>query len=164
MVKKSSDVDLINSDSDSHESSENRRNRFKESEELLAAQMWPRYKKIIDENKGSNLVELCRESDFSYKTLTNQISDNRMPKVAMLIEMARNANTSIDYLLFGDDTSAYDKDEIEVLRLLRTNSSFREIVFSLKSLSPNAIRSLNQLLNVLYEDIPRIAKSDKHDK
>src|SRR5574344_567270 len=114
MVKKSSDVDLINSDSDSHESSENRRNRFKESEELLAAQMWPRYKKIIDENKGSNLVELCRESDFSYKTLTNQISDNRMPKVAMLIEMAKNANTSIDYLLFGDDTSAYDKDEIEV--------------------------------------------------
>lgn len=127
------------------------------SEERLAKTIWSNLRKALNIDTKRTMHDFCRENDIAYKTIANQIRENRPPKLVALLELARLARTSVGALLDELDNVLDDEREIEIIRKYRANSSFANCVDFVFSLTPAAVRNLSRYLASLRDE-PRIGR------
>lgn len=126
--------------------------KVEDAQERLAKTIWGNLKKALRLNEKRTLHEFCRENDLTYKTLCNQIHQNKPPKLHTLVELAKIARTSVSYLISEMDNVLNNARELEVIRKYRANSSFANCVDFIYSLTPETIRDLSRLLADLRKE------------
>jgi transcriptional regulator with XRE-family HTH domain len=64
--------------------------------------LWNNVKRLIRE-QGTTQEKLAEKCDINFRTLQNQISRNIMPDSVETYKIAQALNTTVEYLLTGND-------------------------------------------------------------
>ena len=115
--------------------------------EELAMDFWGRVEQAQQlENKS--LKAICRATDISYKTLSNQKSYARLPSLAVAAKLAAELHCSLDWLMFGDDRLVFIEDEKQMMRQVLYDPRKKAIVEKLASSNQSALFSVEFLLGI----------------
>lgn len=77
----------------------------------FAFQFW---KRVDELREGTSLKKICEDLDIKYTRMRDNRSDNRYPNREDMIRLAKYLNTTVDYLMTGNNaassstTSDYD--------------------------------------------------------
>lgn len=87
---------------------------MKANEEYIL-KFWKRIDTLTN-SKGVTLKELCQRAEINYGSMRRQRTLVIYPGVSELISIAKNLNTSLDYLLTGENTSTLSEEAQAVER------------------------------------------------
>ena len=67
-----------------------------------ASSFWVRVDSLLRQ-RNINIGEMCLRTNISYNTLITQRTRKSIPKIEQLCDMAKALNTSLDYLVTGQE-------------------------------------------------------------
>ena len=67
-----------------------------------ASAFWERVDSLLRQRR-INIGEMCLRTNISYNTLITQRTRKSIPKIEQLCDMAKALNTSLDYLVTGEE-------------------------------------------------------------
>lgn len=86
-----------------------------------AEQFWNRVKELIKQNKITQEA-LAKDCDVSLNVLKSWIFNKRLPDAAQAIYIAKSLNTSVEYLVNGEESSAVDSKVISTFNNIPDNN------------------------------------------
>ena len=80
----------------------------------IAVEFWKRTNKLI-KNKNSKQENIAQECDIPYQTFRSWVTRQTFPDALQAYKIAQALNTTVEYLVTGEDTSPY-KQELDKLK------------------------------------------------
>ena len=80
----------------------------------LAVEFWKRTNKLI-KDKNSKQENVAQECGIPYQTLRSWVTRQTFPDALQTYKIAQALNTTVEYLVTGEDTSPY-KQELDKLK------------------------------------------------
>ena len=74
---------------------------------------WSRVKELLKKNKKTQ-VELCKETEIILGTMKGWQVNNRLPGSEESVKIAKALNTSVEYLVTGQESNLY-KEKYDTL-------------------------------------------------
>lgn len=76
---------------------------MKTNEENNIYSFWNRIDSLVD-NLGTTLKDLCEKAEINYGSMRRQRTSMIYPGTSEVVRIAKTLNTTIDYLLTGEDS------------------------------------------------------------
>ncbi len=80
----------------------------------IAVEFWKRTNKLI-KDKNSKQENIAQECDIPYQTFRSWVTRQTFPDALQAYKIAQALNTTVEYLVTGEDTSPY-KQELDRLK------------------------------------------------
>lgn len=99
--------------------------------DLLNMEFWNRVSKLAKEKKLRQ-VDICEKTNINYKTYQSWIVHSRLPDARDGLKLAKLLNTSLDYLINGEESELLPKDVYKVVNsLLQFNEEERKPIITM---------------------------------
>ena len=117
------------------------------NEEKIAMDFWGRFE-YLQSLKNTSLKTICDKNGIHYRTTLNQKSCARLPSLITAFLLAKEVDSTVEWLLFGSEPE-YDIESSEQLaRTIFNDKRLLSISKKLINLSQEELFSLEVLLKI----------------
>ena len=116
------------------------------NEEQLAMDFWGRIEQAQRSENKNSLKAICKTINVPYQTVVNQKSAARLPSLTVAMLLASELNTSLDWLLFGDNKSSVSDRQL-IGRLL-SDARKRSVMERIASLNQSELFAIEVFLGI----------------
>ena len=116
------------------------------NEEQLAMDFWGRIEQAQKSENKNSLKAICKSINVPYQTLINQKSSAKLPSLAVAMLLSSELNTSLDWLLFGDNKSSVSDRQL-IGRLL-SDARKRSVIERIANLNQSELFAIEVFLGL----------------
>lgn len=117
---------------------------------------WQRVEYLL-EAKGLTKKELAQNVHITASSISKGLQENRFPSAQTAVEIARYLDTTVEYLVTGEDCNFSPPDEVYFDRLIKYSRTIRD----LDSLPEKARKSIEIMISSLSQSNPSVKNGKK---